>query len=99
MKADFIGAANGAKFQFGYNGNNNVTVELYEFNPDNLNETAKAVQDEVKNKGTFTIMSQQVPAVLSDSGKFLMIYKDSTTSDENKARAEEVKKLVQEFKK
>lgn len=99
MKADFIGAASGAKYQFGYNGNNNVTVELYEFNPGSLNDTAKAVQDEVKSKGTFTIMSQHVPAVLSDSGKYLMIYRDTSTGDQNKARSEEVAKLVKEFKK
>lgn len=99
MKADFIGAVKGAKYQFGYNGNNNVTVELYEFDLNKMNDTAKTVQSDVKSKGSFTIMSQQVPAVLSDSGKYLMIYKDTATGDQNKARSDEVNKLVKEFKK
>ena len=99
MKAEFIGAAKGVKYQFAYNGKDNVTVELYEFNPDNLSDTAKTVQADVKSKGSFAIMGQQVPAVLSDSGKYLMIYKDTVTSDQNKARSEEVTKLFQEFKK
>lgn len=99
MKADFIGAVSGAKYQFGYNGNNNVTVELYEFDPGSLNDSARAIQDEVKSKGSFTIMGQHVQAVLSDSGKYLMIYKDTSTADQNKARQEEVTKLIKEFKK
>lgn len=99
MQADFIGAKSGAKYQFSYNGNNNVTVELYEFDSANLNGTATSVQNDVKNKGTFTIMSQQVPAVLSDSGKYLMIYKDTATADQNKARQEKVTKLLKEFQK
>lgn len=99
MEAAFIGAQKGAKYQFDYNGKSNVTVELYEFNTAGLSEQAKKVQDEVKSKGTFTIMNQQVAAELSDSGKYLMIYKDTVTSDQNKARHEEVTKLVKEFKK
>lgn len=99
MQAEFIGAKSGAKYQFGFNGNNNVTAELYEFAPDSLNDTAKTVQSDVKSKGSFTMMGQQVKAVLSDSGKYLMIYKDTATADQNKAREEQVTKLFKEFHK
>lgn len=100
MQAAFIGAKSGAKYQFGLNGNNNVTVELYEFDPSSLNDTAKTVQADVKSKGSFTIMSQQVNAVLSDSGRFLVIYKDTVTNnDQNKARQQQTEKLVKEFQK
>lgn len=99
-QAAFIGAKSGAKYQFGLNGNNNVMVELYEFDTANPDSAAQTVLADVKSKGSFTIMDQKVNAVLSDSGKFLMIYKDSVTDkDENKARQQQTEKLVKEFQK
>lgn len=99
MQADFIGAVKGAKYQFGFNGKDNVTVELYEFDPAGLNDTAKKVQNDVRSSGGFTIMDQKVPAVLSDSGKYLMIYKDTVTGDQNKQRQDEVTRQLKAFKK
>lgn len=99
MRADVIGAKSGARYQFSYNGKNNVTVELYEFDPDAPGETAKRVLESIRADGGFTLMDQQIPAILSDSGKYVMIYKDTVTNDENKAHAEQVKKLFTEFKK
>lgn len=99
MKADFIGAKSGAKYSFGYNGKNNVTLELYEFDTGSPSSQATAVLDEVKTKSRFTIMNQTVPAVISDNGKYIMIYKDTSGSDQNKKHQEDVTKLFKEFKK
>ena len=99
MRADVIGAKSGARYQFAYNGKNNVTVELYEYDPDALSDTAKRVTESVRSGGQFALMGQQVPAILSDSGKYLMIYKDTVTAEQNKTRADQVKKLFTEFKK
>lgn len=98
MRADMIGAKQGDRYQFGYNGKNNVTAELYEYDLTSLNDTAKKVQSDVKSSGKFTVMGQQVDAVLSSSRKYLMIFKDTATDDQNKAYAETVKKLFTEFK-
>lgn len=99
MRADVIGAKDGARYQLSYNGKNNVTVELYEFDPASLSDTAKRVTESARSAGRFALMDQQIPAVLSDSGKYLMIYKDTVTSDQNKTRTEQAKKLFAEFKK
>nr|WP_319489566.1 hypothetical protein [uncultured Caproiciproducens sp.] len=99
MKADFIGAKSGAKYVFAYNGKNNVTVELYEFDTENLSSQATSILNEVKAKNQFNLMNQDVPAVVSDSGKYIMIYKDTATSDENKKHQEEVTNLFKAFKK
>lgn len=99
MRADMVGAENGVRYQFGYNGKNNVTVELYEYNIDSLDDQSKTVLDEVKSNGSFTILNEKVGAVLSDSGKYLMVFKDTATDDQNKAYAEKVKTLFTEFKK
>jgi hypothetical protein len=99
MKADFIGAKSGAKYQTSFNGNNNVTIELYEFDTTSINPTAKEVLDSVKKSGAYSIMDQKVSAVLSDSGKYLMTYKDTGTSDQNKAHQKDVTALFQDFKK
>lgn len=99
MESAFIGAKSGAKYQFAYGGNKTMIVELYEFDTANLDEKAKTVLSDVKSKGSFTIMNQNVEAVVSDNGKYLMIYKDTSTSEQNVAKKTEVTKLFKEFKK
>lgn len=97
-RADIIGAKSGVRYQFPYNGKDNVTAEFYEFDAANLNDKAKEVLDSVRSNGSFTLMDQQISAVLSDNGKYLMIYKDTVKEDENKAYEEKVTKLFKEFK-
>lgn len=99
MRADIIGAKKGVRYQYGYNGKNNVTLELYEFDKDNLNETARKVLSEIKEKGSFSLMGGKVPGVLSDSGKYLMIYRNSADDSENKAYGKKLEKLFRSFKK
>ncbi len=99
MRADFIGAKSGVRYKYGYNGKDNVTLELYEFAPSNLNSTAKKVLSEVKDSGQFTLMDQKVDAVLSDSGKYLMILKDTSSDDVNVSYVKQVKNLFRGFKK
>lgn len=74
---------------------NTVLAEFYEFDPADLNETAKAVIESVKTNNTFTIMEQEVKnAYLSENGKYLMIYTDRVGSEDAAAAA---KKAVEEF--
>jgi hypothetical protein len=98
MRSDMIGAKAGVRYKYDYNGKNNVTLELYEFDTKKLNDTAKKVISDVKSTGKFTVIGQQVNAVLSNSGKYLMIYNNSLTDDANKAYGEKIKKLFTEFK-
>ncbi|MCI1965566.1 MAG: hypothetical protein LKJ17_05470 [Oscillospiraceae bacterium] len=98
MRADVIGAKSGVRYQFSYNGKNNVTVEFYEYDLNSLNDAAQKVQSSVKANGTFTLLDKTISASLSDSGKYLMIYKDTVDQETNKAYAEKVAKLFQEFK-
>lgn len=99
MRADFIGAKEGEKYTYGYNGGkNNVTLEVYEYDLTNLNDTAKQVISQVKSSGQYESMGTQVNAVLSDSGKYLMILNDTSKDDANKAYVESVNELLKGFK-
>ena len=99
MRADMIGAKSGVKYKFGYNGGkDNVTLELYQYDPSSLNETAQKVLSEVRNSGRFTLLEKDVEATLSDSGKYLAIVTDSSTDDANRAYVQKVKNLVKGFK-
>jgi hypothetical protein len=98
MRADFIGAEKGIKYIFSHNGKNNVTVELYSFDTSNLSDSAEKVIDSVKSDGYFTIMDKNINAVMSDSGKYMMIYTNSSTDDDNKAYDKNVLKLFKGFK-
>jgi gamma-glutamylcyclotransferase (GGCT)/AIG2-like uncharacterized protein YtfP len=99
MKSDYIGAKKGVKYQFSYNGNANVTVELYEYDLENLNAKAKSVIDEIKEKETFTVLDNTFPAVMSDNGRYMMVYRDTVTKDQNIKHHQEATKLFKEFKK
>lgn len=82
MDASLIGAKSGNKFTTKYNGKA-VTIELYEYDTKNLNDTAKDVIASVEKDGTFTILElPAVKAYLSDNGKYLMVYTDSSIDDE-----------------
>ena len=98
MRADMIGAKAGVRYTYGYDGNNNVTLELYEYDTANLSDDAKKVLESVKSTGSFTLFGTQVSASLSSSGKYLMILKDTASGDANKTYDETVKKLFTEFK-
>lgn len=100
MKAALIGASAGAKYVFGFEGNNNITLELYEYDLSDLNETANNILQSAKTEGKMTIMEQTVSEVtVSDSGKYLMIYNDSAIGNEkNAAQKEKVLELFRGFK-
>lgn len=98
MNKEMIGAKNGARYKYGYSGKDNVTLELYEYDLNNLNDTAKKVISDVKSTGKFTVIGQPVNAVLSKSGKYLMIYKNTATDDANKAYGTQLKNLFTDFK-
>lgn len=100
MQADVIGAKKGDRYVYGNNGGkNNMTVELYEYDPSSLNATAQKTIAEAKNSGTLTILGQKVNAVVSDSGKYLMIYRNTATGDADKAYDKTLVQLFSGFKK
>ena len=76
MSYDVIGAVNGYKYAYQYN-DANVQLEVYEFPTENIPETAQAVLDAVRENGSFEILDTTVPAQLSESGRFMIIYTDA----------------------
>lgn len=86
MDASLIGAKEGKKFATAYGGKA-ITIELYEYDVTNLNkinDTAKTVIESVKNSGEFTILDlPSVKAYLSNNGRYIMIYTDSSIDDAN----------------
>ncbi len=83
-----IGAVNGHRFSFTVN-RNPVTAELYEYDPDKLNEEATRVLGEVKSEGKFYVFDDKslqenasFEATLSSNGKYLVIYLDQSSNEE-----------------
>lgn len=93
-----IGAVDGYRCQFSYNGST-VQAEFYEFDPENLDEKAKECVSSVKEKGFFDILDNQVRAVMHPSGKYLMIYTDGNAEkqDENKEQKAWAEELFLNF--
>ena len=73
MQAQIIGASAGVKYTFAVN-KVNVSVELYAFDLDALDAVGKETLESVKESGKFTVLGTEVNAVLSDNGKYLLIY-------------------------
>lgn len=94
MSYQVIGAVAGVRYRFTYNGST-VQVELYEFDLDHLDETGKACLGSVEEKGSFTVLDKEVPAVLN--GKYLMVYTDGSKDEKNTAQRERVENLFQDF--
>ncbi|HIW13824.1 MAG: hypothetical protein ACLUUJ_02830 [Acutalibacteraceae bacterium] len=100
MAASMIGAKSGIRYSVSLNGTDNIKIELYEFDLNNLSKEAKAVIDSVKKNGTFTIVGLQAEgAMMSDSGKYMMVYTDSVDNEENAQREKNVKEAFAGFKK
>ncbi len=105
MLAETIGAENGVRYVFIVNSTS-VDLELYEYDTKNLNDKAKEVLDEVKKSGKFTLFTdsetgetQTFEATLSDNGKYLMIYMDNSSDENNVARKKDITNAVKGFKK
>jgi len=80
-----IGAENGYRCQFSFNGST-IQAEFYAFDPENPDEKGKACISSVKEKGFFEVLGNEVPAVLHPSGKYVMVYTDAKAEkDENSA--------------
>ena len=73
-------------------------MEFYQFDLENLDEKAQACLDSVKAPGDFHRPGHQVPAVLSDNGRYLMIYTDAGDSEESAAQRQRVEELFRGFK-
>ena len=98
MKADVIGAQVGYRFTTELNSSA-ITLELYEFDTENLNDDAKSVISQVEKDGQFNMLDfSMVPATMSDNGKYMMIYRDNKVTgdnpdEQNVQRKEDVTKI------
>lgn len=90
-----IGAIVGCRYRFKYDGST-VQAEFYEFDMDNLDEKGNECVGSVKEKGFFTVLGNEAPAVLN--GKYLMVYTDTDKDETNTAHRDEVLTLFNGFK-
>lgn len=91
MQAGIIGATNGVRFNA-----KEYSIELYEYDLSNLNEAAQTTLASVREKGSFELLGFEAKAMLSDSGKYLMVFNES---ESEAPIAEAVKKVFSVFKK
>lgn len=98
MDARLIGAKAGRMYTHSFEGGQ-ASVELYEYDLENLNDAATTTIESVKETGKFTLLGIESEAILSDSGKYLMIYKSSGDDEANTAQQERAETLFREFKK
>ena len=96
MKADIIGAKEGRKYGFQFDGDT-VIVELYEFDPDNLDETGKETLQHIRENGSFIVMEQEVPAKISADGKYIMTNSDTKTDERHAAETQKLERLFEEY--
>lgn len=97
MSYDVIGAVNGYKYSFKYNSGQ-VSVEMYEFDLENLNADGKKCLEEIEQDGKFTVLEKQVDAILSKSGKYIMIYTNAATDELSTVLKEKTTELFINFK-
>ncbi|MBQ3929263.1 MAG: hypothetical protein II711_04130 [Clostridia bacterium] len=97
-----IGAVDGDRYVFTLNSSK-VVMELYEYDPQNLNDDGKRVIKEVQTKGKFHVFNSDTTsdaaydAVLSENNQYLMIYTDTSESKDNIQRQKDVKNAFSKF--
>lgn len=105
MNAEIIGAKQGRRFTAKHT--EKTTIEIYEYDLDGLkaspDEAAETVRSSVEKDGTFTnLIGEKVENVyLSDNGKYLMIYTDTTINGDTKETDKNFtarKEVVEKFK-
>lgn len=96
MSADFIGAVKGKQFCFTY-VDGTVTVELYEYDLENLSENAKSYLESVKTAKKLDILGKAVPAEINAEGKFVMIVSIDKTGETFDAYKADLVKNFTEF--
>lgn len=103
MMYNVIGAKGGDRYNFTVD-KNAVYVELYEYDPDHLNEEAERVLNEVQKDGKFYVFDDKnlndnvaYEAELSYNGKYLLIYIDNSTNDNLVQRKKDFTNAVKEF--
>lgn len=93
MKAEIIGATKGKSFS-----SYNTTVEIYEFDLENLSDEANRILDQVESGGYFTIYDDklQLEGHLTSDKKFLLAYVATSDSDTD-VSLEEAGKYFEQF--
>ncbi len=83
MRADMIGADKGYKFTYTFEGNN-VVLELYSYS-DKESDFYKQIESEGKLTVTESIDEGTVDAVLSNNGRYVMMYTPAKENEERDA--------------
>lgn len=101
LSASAIGASQGQRFTIS-SGTSKYYVELYEFDLENMNDTANSTVSNAKTDGTFNFYgdlaaTQNTVAAVTDDGRFLMLYTDTSTSESNLATKQSAVEAVQNF--
>lgn len=99
--ASAIGAEKGKRFTM-TSGTSRYFVELYEYSDANLNDTAQKTIANAKKDGSFELFGsssgmENTTAAVTDDGRFLMLYTDSSTNADNTAKKDEAIKAVGNF--
>lgn len=82
-----IGAKEGLRYTAQV-GSSSFNIEFYEFDVNNLNETAEKTLSSIRETGQFELLNTKVNAVISNNGKYIMIYDDKSDNPDNLAEKE-----------
>lgn len=94
VAAEMIGAISGVRYA-AISGPSTFNIELYEYDPTHMNDNASGVIGSIESTGSFIVLGRNVPAVISNNGKYMMVYTDTSTEQANldhRAQVEEVLK-------
>ncbi len=97
MASDVIGAEVGYRFNAKVN-NDTIVIELYEFDDKETNDVAQKTIDDIEENGYFNVLGYtDVPAELSDSKEYVVVYNDDKAKGDEPDEAH--KKQYDEFMK
>lgn len=96
MSFDVIGAKNGYKYNYRYNGST-VQLEVYEFDTANLPEAGVKTLETLRVSGKFDVVGTLVDGTLSFDERFLLVYTDAKNDEVNAAHRDHVTACFDRF--
>lgn len=95
--AEVIGAKVGYRFTDAKNAD--VSIEIYEFDKQNLSEKANETVNSIEKDGKFNVLGREINAKMSTNGKYAIVYTDAKldSGEENEERQERKDAVLKTF--
>ncbi|MDO4730624.1 MAG: hypothetical protein Q4B14_00620 [Clostridia bacterium] len=95
--ADVVGANVGYRFTSNACASGPFNLELYYYDPQNPLGNSQEFINKIKESGHFTLLDNDIQSVVSNNGKYMMVYSSTSTKPEDLEKKQEIYDVLINF--